>query len=69
MKGDTMRPLIEILEDERTLMHKLDSLHRYMLKDDDVEVIDILTTKKFDVERKLGMVRIELREYMAELFK
>lgn len=64
-----MRSLMEILEDERTLMLKLDSIHRYMLKGDDVEVIDILTAQKDRAERELDEVRNELREYMSALLK
>ena len=37
-----MRPLIEILEDERAMMQRLESIYRYMLRDDDPEVFDIL---------------------------
>lgn len=70
MKGDVrMRPLIEILEDERTLMLKLESVYRYMLKDDDAEVFQILKAKKDTLERDLGLVHIELREYIGNLFE
>lgn len=70
MKGDVhMRPLIEILEDERMLMQKLESVHRYMFKTDDVEIIDILNAQKEKIERNLSSVRVELRGYITELFK
>lgn len=63
-----MRPLIEILEDERTLMQKLESIYRYMFRDDDPELLDILYAKKANLERDLGLVRIELKEYIGDLF-
>lgn len=64
-----MRPLMEILEDERTLMQKLESVHRYMLKDDDPEILDILVAQKERVERDIDKTRSELREYITELFE
>ena len=68
MKGDTMRPLIDILEDERTLMQKLESVCRFMLRDDDPEILDILNAKRKNLEQDLGLVRVELREYIGDLF-
>lgn len=62
-----MRPLIEILEDERTLMHKLESIHRYLLRDDDLEVVDILMARKKKVDNELDTIRNELRNYIEEL--
>lgn len=64
-----MRPLIEILENERTLMHKLESIYRYLLKDDDPEVVDILTAQKERIERDLNKTRNELQEYIGQLFE
>lgn len=58
-----MRPLIEILEDERTLMQKMESAHRYMLKTDDDETWDILKAQVERVERDLSKVRNEILEY------
>ena len=70
MKGDVfMRPLIEILEDERTLMQKLDSAYRYMSKTDDIETLDILNKRKQIIERDLDKTRGELREYLTELME
>ena len=63
-----MRPLIEILEDERTLMQKLDSIYRFMLRDDDPEVLNILNAKRVNLERDLDLVHVELREYIGDLF-
>lgn len=62
-----MRPLIEILEDERTLMQKRESIMRYLVKTDDEELIDILTTRERIVKRDLDKTRDELREYITEL--
>lgn len=67
MKGDTMRPLIEILEDERTLCQRLDAVYRYLLKDDDPEVLEILYAQKEKVERQLDANRNELRDYIDDL--
>lgn len=64
----TMRPLIEILEDERTLMHKLESIHRFILRDNDPDLLGVLYSKKEKIERNLGLVRIEIKEYMGDLF-
>lgn len=64
-----MRPLIEILEDERKIMQRLESIYRYMLRDDDPELLDILHAKKNNLERDLGLVRVELKEYIGDLFQ
>lgn len=62
-----MRPLIEILEDERTLMHKLEALYRLLMRDDDVELLRMVNFKRENIERDLDMVRLELREYIKDL--
>ena len=64
-----MRPLMEILEDERTLMLKLDTIYQNMLRYSGHDVDDILEARKRIVDRDLEKVRNELREYIAELFK
>jgi hypothetical protein len=64
-----MRPLIEILEDERALSGKLDSIYRYLFKDTDTELLEILYAKKERIESDLNRVRGELREYLARLFE
>lgn len=64
-----MRPLIEILEDERVLMQKLESVHRYMFKTDDIETIDILKAQKNRLERDLSKTHGELKSYLALIFK
>jgi hypothetical protein len=64
-----MRPLIDILEDERALTHKQEAIARYLLKTDDIELIDILTARDGIVKRDLDKVQNELREYIANLFE
>ena len=64
-----MRPLMEILEDERTLMLKLDTIYQNMLRYHGPDVDDILEARKKFVERDLQKVHNELREYIGELFK
>lgn len=63
-----MRPLIEILEEERMLVHKLESVHRFLLRDDDAEVLGILYVQKDKIEHQLNKVRAELKDYIADLF-
>lgn len=62
-----MRPLIEILEDERALKQKLESLYRYLIRTDDVETINILQAQRKRVERDLEKTRDEMREYITSL--
>lgn len=62
-----MRPLIEILEDERKLLQKLESIYRYMLRTDDTETLDILTGQKKRIERALDKIHKELRIYLYEI--
>jgi hypothetical protein len=62
-----MRPLIEILEDERRLIQQLESIYRYILRDDDPEILNILTAKKNSIDSNLADVRAELREYITIL--
>ena len=64
-----MRPLIEILEDERNILQRLESVYRFMLRDDDVELLTILHGKKENLERDLEKTRGELREYVVELIQ
>ena len=64
-----MRSLIEILEDERVIMQKLESIHRYLLRDDDPELLELLYAKKSVLDRDLGLVHAELKEYIGDLFK
>ncbi len=64
-----MRPLMEILEDERLLMLKLDTIYQNMLRFHGPDVNDVLQARKKFVESDLEKVRNELREYIAVLFK
>lgn len=62
-----MRPLMEILEDERALMLKMDTIYQNMLRYDGPDVRDILDARKRIVDRDLKLVRDELRDYLKEL--
>lgn len=64
-----MRPLMEILEDERMLMLKQDTIYQNMLRYSAADVNNILMARKDIVERDLEETRNELREYITELFK
>lgn len=64
-----MRPLMEILEDERTLVLKTETIQQNMLRYHGPDVDDILKARMRFVERDLEKVRNELREYIAVLFK
>lgn len=63
-----MRPLIEILEDERMLMLKQDTIYQNMLRYSGPEVDRILIARKDIVDRDLVLVRNEIREYIENLF-
>lgn len=62
-----MRPLIEILEEERNLMHRLESVSRYLFKDDDPEVQEILLAQRAKFKRELAKVHAELGERIEQL--
>ena len=64
-----MRPLMEILEDERALVLKAETIQQNMLRYHGPDVDDILKARMRFVERDLEKVRNELREYIAVLFK
>ena len=64
-----MRPLIEILEEERTLMQRLESISRYLFKDDDPEVRDILLAQRAKFKRELIDVQTELGERLEQLME
>lgn len=64
-----MRPLLEILEDERTLILKQDTIYQNMNRYPGAEAHDLLVTRKNIVDRDLEEIRKELREYIADLFK
>ena len=64
-----MRPLIEILEEERDLMQRLESVSRYLLKDDDPEVQEILLAQRGKFKRELLNVQTELGERIEQLLE
>ena len=59
-----MRPLIEILEDERTLAQKLESVYRYYERAPDKETFEILEVR---IDKDLEKVRNEIRDYVRTL--
>ena len=64
-----MRPLLEILEDERMLMLKQDTIYQNMIRYPGMEASSILDTRKRIVDGQLNRIRGEIREYIVELFK
>ena len=62
-----MRPLMDILEDERTLMQRVESVSRYLLKDDAPEVQEILLAQRTKFKRELLNVQDELGKRIEEL--
>lgn len=62
-----MRPLIEILEDERNTAHKIDSVCHFIVRNNDPEALGIMYTKKESLEQDLESIRQELKEYLVEL--
>lgn len=68
MRGDDlMRPLLEILEDERMLMLKLDTIYQNMLRFPDEEIHEVLRAKRSVVVDNLESVRVEIREYFENM--
>ena len=63
-----MRPLMEILEDERTLMLKLDTIRQNMIRYPGFEAAGMLETRKRIVDGELRKIRTEIREYIEKLF-
>lgn len=64
-----MRPLMEILEDERSLMLKLDTIRQNMIRYPGFEATQVLETRKRIFDGELNKIRREIREYIEELFK
>lgn len=62
-----MRPLIEILEEERHLMQRLESISRYIFKDDDPEVRELLLVQRAKFKRELTDVHTEIGERIKQL--
>lgn len=63
-----MRPLMEILEDERDLQLRLDTIYQNILRYPQQETYELLDAKRLVTMRDLDKVRNELREYIEELF-
>lgn len=63
-----MRPLMEILEDERMLMLKQDTIYQNMLRYNGPDVDKILFARKDIVDRDLKRIRNEISEYITGLF-
>lgn len=64
-----MRPLMEILEDERSLILKLDTIRQNMIRYPGFEASNILEARKRIVEGDLNKIRDEIQEYISNLFK
>lgn len=64
-----MRPLMEILEDERLLMLKLDTIYQNLLRYPDEEIYEVLNARRQIVRRDLDDIYTELRAYIENLFK
>ena len=62
-----MRPLIDMLEDERKLMQQLESISRYLFKDDDPEVRDLLLAQRAKIKKELSGVQTEFGERVKQL--
>lgn len=62
-----MRPLIEMLEDERKLMQQLESISRYLFKDDDPEVRDLLLAQRAEIKKELTKVQAEIGDKLEKL--
>ena len=64
-----MRPLMEILEDERTLTLRLDTIYQNMLRYPYEDTYELLEAKRVIAKRDLDRIRAEIQEYIEELFK
>lgn len=62
-----MRPLIEILEDERSILQRLESISIYILKDSDPEVQEILLAQRGKFKKELVDIQLELGERIEQL--
>lgn len=62
-----MRPLIEILEDERRLMQQLESISRYLFRDDDPEVRELLLAQRAKIKGELTKIQTELGDRLEQL--
>lgn len=59
-----MRPLMEILEDERLLMLKLDTIYQNMIRYPYEDAHELLEAKRVSIKQNLDNVRVEMREYI-----
>lgn len=62
-----MRPLMDMLEDERKLMQQLESISRYLFKDDDLEVRDLLLVQRAKIKQELVKVQAEIGDKLEQL--
>lgn len=62
-----MRSLMDIIEDERKLMQQLESISRYIFKDDDPEVRDILLAQRAKIKQELTKVQAEMGDKLEKL--
>lgn len=62
-----MRSLLDILEDERNLMQRLESISRYLFKDDDPEVRELLLAQRAKFKRELLDIQDELGDRIEQL--
>ena len=62
-----MRSLLDILEDERNLMQRLESISRYLFKDDDLEVRELLLAQRAKFKRELLDIQDELGDRIEQL--
>lgn len=62
-----MRPLMEILEEERNTIQRLESIYRYLTRADDPEWFDYLYAKRNVLEGDLEAIRAEIKEYIENL--
>lgn len=62
-----MRSLMDILEDERKLMQQLESISRYLFKDDDPEVRDLLLAQRAKIKQELTNIQAELGDRIEQL--
>lgn len=62
-----MRSLLDILEDERNLMQRLESISRYLFKDDVPEVRELSLAQRAKFKRELLDIQDELGDRIEQL--
>lgn len=62
-----MRPLMELLEEERNTIQRLESIYLYLTRADNPEWFDYLYAKRNVLENDLEAIRAELKEYIENL--